>query len=396
LPTKIKKRHFLDYSILIPYLILTVIGLIFVYSSTSYLLITNDISPTSLVMNQGIFWVLSLIVISLMYKMKTDVLKSQQLIIFATYLIFILLIVVMFIGDEINGAKGWIRIGSFTMQPAEYLKIMVVWYLSYILSKRQETIQDNFVNDMKRPLMLVFAMIFLVAIQPDMGNAAIITLLAVILLLASGVNWLYSLIIGGTGIAGSFLAIEFMTHFGEAILPERLQYITSRFESFKNPFKYELDQGHQMVNGYYAMFNGGWFGRGLGNSIEKKGFLSEAHTDFIFSIVIEEVGLIGALIILAVLIFMIARIFLVGIRSKKPFNSLICIGIGSLLLLQVFINLGGILGIIPLTGITFPFLSQGGNSLLVLSVSVAFALNISADEKRTKLAIEYEYLKSQE
>jgi len=396
LPTKIKKRHFLDYSILIPYLILTIIGLIFVYSSTSYLLITNNANPTSLVMNQGIFWVLSLIAISLMYKMKTDVLKSQQLIIFATYLIFILLIVVFFIGDEINGAKGWIKIGSFSMQPAEYLKIMVVWYMSYILSKRQETIQDNFVSDMKRPLMLVFAMIFLVAVQPDMGNAAIITLLALILLLASGVNWVYSLIIGVAGIVGSFLVIELLTHFGEAIFPKRLAYIVSRFESFKNPFKYELDQGHQMVNGYYAMFNGGWFGRGLGNSIEKKGFLSEAHTDFIFSIVIEEVGLIGALIILAILIFMIARIYLVGIRSKKPFNSLICIGIGSLLLLQVFINLGGILGIIPLTGITFPFLSQGGNSLLVLSVGVAFALNISADEKRTKLAIEYEYLKSQE
>ncbi|MGX7203760.1 FtsW/RodA/SpoVE family cell cycle protein [Enterococcus pingfangensis] len=396
MPSKIKKRHFLDYSILLPYLILTVIGLIFVYSSTSYLLITNDANPASLVMNQGIFWGLSLIIISLMYKMKTDVLKSQQLIISATYLILALLIVVFFIGDEVNGAKGWIRIGSFSMQPAEYLKIMVVWYLSYILSKRQETIQDNFVTDMKRPLMLVFAMIFLVAVQPDMGNAAIITLLALILLLASGINWVYSLIVGGAGIIGSFLAIEFLTRFGEKIFPEKLQYIVSRFESFKNPFKYELDQGHQMVNGYYAMFNGGWFGRGLGNSIEKKGFLSEAHTDFIFSIVIEEVGLIGALIILAILIFMIARIYLVGIRSKKPFNSLICIGIGSLLLLQVFINLGGILGIIPLTGITFPFLSQGGNSLLVLSVGVAFALNISADEKRTKLAIEYEYLKSQE
>ena len=396
MPTKIKKRHFLDYSILIPYLILTVIGLIFVYSSTSYLLITNDVNPTSLVMNQGIFWVLSLIMISLMYKMKTDVLKSQQLIILVTYLIFILLIVVLFFGDERNGAKGWIDIGGFSMQPAEYLKIMVIWYMSYILSKRQDTIQENFFTDMKRPLMLVFAMIFLVVIQPDMGNAAIITLLALILLLASGVNWVYSLIIGGISVTGSFLVIEFLTHFGEAIFPGKLQYIVSRFESFKNPFKYELDQGHQMVNGYYAMFNGGWFGRGLGNSIEKKGFLSEAHTDFIFSIVIEEVGLIGALIILAILIFMIARIYLVGIRSKKPFNSLICIGIGSLLLLQVFINLGGILGIIPLTGITFPFLSQGGNSLLVLSVGVAFALNISADEKRTKLAIEYEYLKSQE
>lgn len=396
MPTKIKKRHFLDYSILIPYLILTVIGLIFVYSSTSYLLISNNVSPTSLVLNQGIFWVLSLILISLMYKMKTDVLKSQQLIIIATYFIFLLLIIVFFVGDEVNGAKGWIRIGSFSMQPAEYLKIMVVWYLSYILSKRQDTIQNNFVTDMKRPMILVIVMILLVAIQPDMGNAAIITLLAVVLLLSSGINWFYSVIIGGGGIVGSFLVIEMLTHFGEKIFPARLQYIFSRFESFKNPFKYELDQGHQMVNGYYAMYNGSWFGRGLGNSIEKKGFLSEAHTDFIFAIVVEEVGLIGALIILGILIFMTVRIFLVGIRSKKSFNSLICIGIGSLLLLQVFINLGGILGIIPLTGITFPFLSQGGNSLLVLSVGVAFALNISADEKRTKLAFEYEYLKSQE
>ncbi|OJG76806.1 cell division protein FtsW [Enterococcus pallens] len=328
--------------------------------------------------------------------MKTDVLKSQQLIVFSTLIIFLLLILTPFIGEEINGAKGWLNFFGFSLQPAEYLKIMVVWYLSYILSKRQDTIQDNFWGDMKRPLLLVFFMVLLVVIQPDMGNAAIITLLALVLLLASGVNWFYTVIIGGAGVGLSFIAIEFLIHFGQYIIPSRFQYIVSRFEVFKNPFMDELNQGHQLVNGYYAMFNGGWFGRGLGNSIEKKGFLSEAHTDFIFAIVAEEVGLIGALVILGLLIFMIIRIFLVGIRSKKPFNSLICIGIGSLFLLQVFINLGGLLGLIPLTGITFPFLSQGGNSLLVLSVGVAFALNISADEKRTKLAIEYEYLKSQE
>ncbi|MGM0212888.1 FtsW/RodA/SpoVE family cell cycle protein [Enterococcus sp. AZ109] len=394
--SKLRKRHFLDYSILIPYLILSVVGLIFVYSSTSYLQIVQGGDPASYVKNQSIFWLLSLIVIILMYKMKTDVLKSQQLIVFATLIIFVLLILTPFIGEEVNGAKGWLNFFGFSLQPAEYLKIMVVWYLAYILSKRQETIQDNFWADMKRPLLLVFLMVFLVVIQPDMGNAAIITLLAIILLLASGVNWFYTVIIGGAGVGVSFLMIELLTHFGRHIIPERFQYIVSRFEVFKNPFIDELDQGHQLVNGYYAMFNGGWFGRGLGNSIEKKGFLSEAHTDFIFAIVAEEVGLIGALVILALLIFMIIRIFLVGIRSKKPFNSLICIGIGSLFLLQVFINLGGLLGLIPLTGITFPFLSQGGNSLLVLSVGVAFALNISADEKRTKLAIEYEYLKSQE
>lgn len=394
--SKIRKRHFLDYSILIPYLILSVVGLIFVYSSTSYIQIVRGADPTYFVTNQAIFWVLSLIVITLMYKMKTDVLKSQQLIVFSTLIIFLLLILTPFIGEEINGAKGWLNFFGFSLQPAEYLKIMVVWYLSYILSKRQDTIQDNFWGDMKRPLLLVFFMVLLVVIQPDMGNAAIITLLALILLLASGVNWFYTVIIGGAGVGLSFIAIEFLIHFGQYIIPSRFQYIVSRFEVFKNPFMDELNQGHQLVNGYYAMFNGGWFGRGLGNSIEKKGFLSEAHTDFIFAIVAEEVGLIGALVILGLLIFMIIRIFLVGIRSKKPFNSLICIGIGSLFLLQVFINLGGLLGLIPLTGITFPFLSQGGNSLLVLSVGVAFALNISADEKRTKLAIEYEYLKSQE
>ncbi|WP_159721664.1 FtsW/RodA/SpoVE family cell cycle protein [Enterococcus sp. CSURQ0835] len=392
---KLQKRHFIDYSILIPYLILCGVGLMFVYSSTSYMLIINEQNPASLVLNQAIFWAMSLVIISLMYKMKTDVLKSQRLIVFFTLTIFLLLIIVRFVGTEVNGARGWIRIGPFSMQPAEYLKIMVIWYLAYILSKRQFTIQQNFWTDMKRPLGLVFVMIFLVAIQPDMGNAAIITLLAVILLLASGVNWFYSVIVGVSGIVGSTLAIMLISRLGSLLIPERFQYIVSRFESFQNPFKFELDQGHQLANGYYAMYNGGWFGRGLGNSIQKKGFLSEAHTDFIFSIVMEEVGLIGALIILGLLIFMICRIFLVGIRSKKTFNSLICIGIGSLFLLQVFINLGGLLGLIPLTGITFPFLSQGGNSLLILSVGVAFALNISADEKRTKLALEYEYLKSQ-
>lgn len=392
---KLQKRHFIDYSILIPYLILCGVGLMFVYSSTSYMLIINEQNPASLVLNQAIFWAMSLVIISLMYKMKTDVLKSQRLIVFFTLAIFLLLIIVRFVGTEVNGARGWIRIGPFSMQPAEYLKIMVIWYLAYILSKRQSTIQQNFWADMKRPLGLVFVMIFLVAFQPDMGNAAIITLLAVILLLASGVNWFYSVIAGASGIVGSTLAIMLISRLGSLLIPKRFQYIVSRFESFQNPFKFELGQGHQLANGYYAMYNGGWFGRGLGNSIQKKGFLSEAHTDFIFSIVMEEVGLIGALIILGLLIFMICRIFLVGIRSKKTFNSLICIGIGSLFLLQVFINLGGLLGLIPLTGITFPFLSQGGNSLLILSVGVAFALNISADEKRTKLALEYEYLKSQ-
>lgn len=391
---KVKKRHFLDYGILIPYLLLCIVGLIMVYSSTSYLLISQDANPASLVINQTVFWILSLAVITVMYKMKTNFLRNKNLIQVITMIVFVLLVVVRLIGEERNGSRGWLSIGPINLQPAEYLKILVIWYLANILSNRQETIQKNFWPSLKQSLFLVLGMIFLVVIQPDMGNATIITLLAMVMLLASGTNWFYSVLVGVGGFLMSFLTIEFMTHFGDKILPGRFHYIYERFASFKNPFAYELNEGHQLVNGYYAMFNGGLFGRGLGNSIEKKGFLSEAHTDFIFAIVIEELGLIVAIIILGLLLFMTIRIFLIGIRSKKPFNSLMCIGIGSLFLIQIFINLGGITGMIPLTGITFPFISQGGNSLLVLSAAVGFALNISAEEKRAKLESQYRQLNS--
>ena len=167
-------------------------------------------------------------------------------------------------------------------------------------------------------------------------------------------------------------------------------YVAKRFSAFFNPFDDVAGAGHQLANSYYAMVNGGWFGLGLGNSIEKRGYLPEAHTDFVFSIVIEEFGFVGASLILALVFFLILRIILVGIRAKDPFNSMMAIGIGGMILVQVFVNIGGISGLIPSTGVTFPFLSQGGNSLLVLSVAIAFVLNIDASEKRAGLYNELE------
>lgn len=383
MPKKIRKHHLLDYWILVPYVLLCIIGLIMVYSSTSYDLISNGASQAASVINQLAFWILSLIVIAIMFKMKTKVLKNKRLIQFLALFVFVLLFITLVFAKPINGAKGWLAIGPVTLQPAEYLKILAIWYLSVVLGERQKLIQSDFFKTIWKSMVWIIAMILMVAVQPDFGNAAIIVLLACVVLLAGGLNWMYAAIIGGAGVGASVIVIELIAHFGNN-MPGRLHYIYERFQSFQNPFKYELDQGHQLVNGYYAMFNGGLFGRGLGNSIQKKGFLSEAQTDFIFAIVTEELGLIGAMLILLLLFFLIGRIFLIGIRSNKPFNSMMCIGIGSLFLLQVFINLGGITGIIPLTGITFPFISLGGNSLLVLSVAIAFVLNISADERRQK------------
>ena len=154
---------------------------------------------------------------------------------------------------------------------------------------------------------------------------------------------------------------------------------------FFNPFNDLGGAGHQLANSYYAMVNGGWFGLGLGNSIEKRGYLPEAHTDFVFSIVIEEFGFVGASMILALLFFLILRIILVGIRAKDPFNSMVAIGVGGMILVQVFVNIGGISGLIPSRG-NLPFLSQGGNSLLVLSVAIALVLNIDASENVPSLS----------
>ena len=151
-----------------------------------------------------------------------------------------------------------------------------------------------------------------------------------------------------------------------------------------DPFGGIETYGHQMVNSYYAVVNGGWFGLGLGNSIQKHGFLPEAHTDFIFSIVIEELGVLGG-IILGLLFFMIIRILIVGIQAVDSFNSLISIGIAVTLLISVTVNVGGAFGIIPESGVTFPFISQGGSSFLILSLGIGFVLNVSADEKRKEI-----------
>lgn len=385
MPQKIKKRHLLDYSILIPYLILCVLGLVMVFSSTSYLLVEQGQNFMSSVINQAVFWLISLVAISFIYKMKTDVIRNKAFASMAMIIVIALLLVVLVIGKEVNGAKGWLSFGPVNIQPAEFFKITTIWFLALKLSTRQKTIQGHtFFNTVSRPLVYVIVGLCLIALLPDFGNAAVITLIAFSVIMASGINYLYTLVLGIVGVIGSFGLIQLINLTKGKLIPA---HVYSRFAIYQNPFKDEFNLGHQMVNGYYAIYNGGLFGRGLGNSIQKKGFLKFAHTDYIFAIVIEELGLIVALLVLALLFYMIARIFLVGIRSTDPFNSMMCIGIGSLFLIQVFVNLGGITGIIPLTGITFPFLSQGGSSLLMLSICVGFALNISADEKKKQYGI---------
>ena len=391
---KIDKRHLLNYSILIPYMILSVIGLIIVYSTTSPSLIQAGASGFSMAINQGLFWIASLVAITILYRMKMSFLKNGSFITLIIFVEIILLLLSRFVTKTVNGAHGWLIIGQFSIQPAEYLKIILIWFLAYRFSKKQKEIEiydyqaltlnqwlPKAFNDWR---IIVALLIGIVAMMPDLGNATILFLTVIIMVAVSGIGyrWFSTMLGVILGSSGLVLASIWLIGVERVAKMPLFGYVAKRFSAFFNPFNDLSGSGHQLANSYYAMSNGGWFGLGLGNSIEKRGYLPEAHTDFVFSIVIEELGFFGASLILALLFFLILRIILVGIRAKDPFNSMMALGIGGMFLTQTFINIGGISGLIPSTGVTFPFLSQGGNSLLVLSVAIAFVLNIDANERR--------------
>lgn len=397
----LKKGNFLNYSILIPYLLLAGIGVVMVFSATVPYQLSFGLSPYKLAITQVAFVLLSFVAIAVIYRMKLKALKNRRIIGFMIIILLLLLTYSRFgPHTSANGAHGWIPIpGIGTIQPAEFAKVFSVWYLASVFSAKQEAIEQNGINEIftgkkwyqklfmgwRLPIVIILGLEF---IMPDFGNLVIIAAIVLTMVGVSGISyrWFSGYAKIFVGVIAVFFAAVFAT--GGNIVPSfmgSLVYQNSRFKAFVNPFLGLDTYGHQMANSYYAIVNGGWFGRGLGNSIEKNGYLPEAHTDFIFSIVVEELGLIGAFIILGIFFFLIIRILLVGIRAKNPFNSLICIGMSVMFLVQIFVNVGGATGIIPETGVTFPFISQGGSSFLVLSLGIAFVLNVSADEKRREL-----------
>ena len=402
----INKNSFLDYSILVPYVLLGFIGIIMVFSTSVPYQLQHGLSPYKSVISQAAFMLLSFIMLALVYRMKLKALKSRKILLFILVVLVLSMLMCRLMPSSfaltapVNGARGWIHIpGIGTIQPAEIAKIFVVWYLSSVFSSKQEEIAQKDVREVFKGdtfaqrliggwRLPVLTLLILDLIMPDMGNTAILGLLVLVMIGASGISWRW---FSGFGkmvlvVVVAFLGMLFAT--GGHIIPSALpgSYVNNRFVAFVDPFKDLAVSGHQLANSYYAVVNGGWLGRGLGNSIQKNGFLPEASTDFIFPIVIEELGVIGGILLLLVLFFLISRILLVGIRAKNPFNSLMATGIGALLLIQVFVNVGGAIGVIPETGVTFPFISQGGSSFLVLSLGIAFVLNISADEKRREIS----------
>jgi cell division protein FtsW len=339
-------------------------------------------NPHHYLPRQSIYVGLSFIAAMFGFLFPFRILREKAVVMAGILFIFALLIILMFFGREDYGAQRWLVTPYFNLQPTELAKFVVIWYFAYILSRKQKIITNEFVKAIIAPCILVGMIVFFIFIQPDLGSSVIIVLTGAIMIFASGVSPKVGIgfsVFGFLGLTGLF---QLVRRFGTQLFFLR-PYQYQRFLAFWDPFAITEDGGMvgmQLVNSYYALSQGGVFGVGIGNSIQKTGYLPFPYTDFIMSIVGEELGLLGVLVILFLFSFMISRMFLTGIRTKRTFDSLLCIGIGSLFMVQGFINLGGVIGIMPITGVTFPFISYGGTSLLVSALAVGFVANVSARE----------------
>ncbi|WP_129044851.1 FtsW/RodA/SpoVE family cell cycle protein [Companilactobacillus metriopterae] len=383
-----RKFSQIDWWIVVPYLLLLGIGIVMVYSASFYNIMMVGGTTDFYFIKQLIYAVMGLTICTLTFMMKAKFFWSQRVIsvlIFGTIFALLLVLIIGIIkpSTKVNGAAAWINLGFMNFQPLELAKVSLVLYLAIVLTNKEERLMDSswsgIYQEMKTPFIIVIAIIGLVFIEPDTGGALILFIITAIILATSTIpgritGSLTVLIAAVLGSALTFLLTVKPFGFGKT-------YQYQRFLAMQHPFKLERTSGAQLSNSYYAISNGGLFGVGLGNSIQKRGYLPEPQTDFILSIISEELGLIGVVLVLALLLIIIIRIIKIGITSSENYVSLICYGIATMFLTQIVLNVGGLLGLVPLTGVTLPFISYGGSSMMILSFALGIVLNLDATEK---------------
>ncbi|MGZ1311840.1 FtsW/RodA/SpoVE family cell cycle protein [Lactobacillus delbrueckii subsp. bulgaricus] len=389
---KIKETfQYFDYRIFIVYLLLMTIGVIAVYSASSEILLINGFKATTYGQKQLFYAFFGVLICLACYSINLDYLRRGKLLLWLLVIVAGLLVYVLFFGQAVNGAKGWINLGPINIQPLELAKLVLTLYLARMLAKADgRLVRGHIISQLLPTAIIAGLLMILVLIEPDFGGTAIIFCLVLIMYSVSGIPTGYILlsIIGITVlVVGGFSLIV-------AWNPSFLQdvYVYKRFIAFLHPFKTAANEGAQLVNSYYAIHNGGLFGLGLGNSIQKRGYLPEPYTDFILSIIAEEVGSLGALVVLGLLFYLMILIMERGVKAQSQYSTLICFGVTAIIFFQTLFNVGAVLGLMPITGVTLPFISYGGSSLWVLSAAIGLVLNVIAEEKiRQEVQAEDEY-----
>jgi cell division protein FtsW len=368
------KRKMFDWRLLLPYLGVSVIGLLMVFSASSYRLMAEGQNPLSLFSKQAIFMGLSWLLIAFIYRVKSNVLVKGTLAKGLLAAGLVSLILVKISGVNINGAQRWVSVMGIQFQPSEVTNVALILYLAYYFRVKRTQ------RELLVPCGLVLLSGLLILLQPKVTGAIIIWGVALVIITTAELPYQLSVMVFATIFAGIVLIGGIILFLGSHhLLPELFAHTYDRIRLVRDPFLDPYGKGFQMSNSYYALYNGGFFGRGLGNSITKKGYLPVAETDFVYSILVEELGMIVGLLVLALLFLIALRLFVLASKEVSQQVSLIYFGVGALILLQTSINIASILGLIPMTGVPLPFISYGGTSYLILSAALGVCLKFSSE-----------------
>lgn len=345
-------------------ILLMILSLFMIYSASYIWAEYKFDNPFKYVINQGIFVLLGIILLFIVSKINYKIYYDKANLILLICLILLILVLIPGLGIVRNGSRSWFGIGSFSIQPSEFSKIGLIIFTSKYLSK-----SNKFLKNYKKgvfPILFILLLIFgLIMLEPDFGTGMIIVVTIIALLFIAGVNmkfFLYFCLLGIIGIVGLII-----------IAPYRMDRITS----FLNPWSDPLGTGFQIIQSLYAIGPGGLFGTGYLNSRQKNFYLPEPQTDFIFSIIAEEFGIVGALVVLSLFALLLTCCIKITLKQEDKFAKYLCFGLTFQLIVQVIMNLSVVIGLIPVTGVTLPFLSYGGSSLLTSLIGIGIILNIS-------------------
>lgn len=365
-PGRVRRAY--DYSLLFLTFFLVGFGLVMIYSTSSYNAVKYHGSATYFLSKQAFFAVAGLFIMWVVSKIDyryivhpLPLIKIKP--ITALYfLCLVLQVAVLFIGEEVNGARRWIKVpGLGTFQPSELTKICIVLLTAYLASRAPKMLNKfrGFFGILLRAIWLIV----LVVIE-NLSTALVLCAIVFVICFVTSKKKGYYFIVIGLGLA----AVAAVFLFGEGFRMERI-------DAWLNVETHP--KGYQTLQGLYAIASGGIWGKGLGNSVQKLGFIPESHNDMIFSVICEEMGLIGAIAVLLLFILLLWRLFVIAVNAPDLYGSLIAVGVMTHISVQVIINVAVVTNTIPSTGIPLPFISYGGSSLLALLFEMGIALSVS-------------------
>ena len=359
----------IDFVLLGLVLILSITSLLMIYSTSAVASMDQFADGMYYLKKQVVYLIIGLVCLFFVSKMDLEVVKNNSFIFLFISIVLLLLLLIPGVGHNAGGSTRWLNLPFFKPQPAEFVKIFMVIFIAGYLS-RQEHRLTTFVNGLIIPLFYCGIIIALLMKQPDFGSTAIITFTILGMLAVSGVKLKHLFISGG--LVGSLFTIFIATS----------TYRTNRVLGFLNPLEHESNKSYQLVQSLIAIGSGGLFGSGLGESQQKLYYLPASHTDFIFAVIIEELGLIGGFIIVSLFLLIFYRCYLI-IKNfiNNTFYFTLSFGLTLLILLQAFFNMGVVTGILPTKGLVLPFLAYGGSSAVANLIAIGLLLNLSRYSK---------------